>query len=39
LLSRGGTADALGLFRDFTGGEPDIKPLLVRRGLEPRAQP
>ena len=33
LLSRGGTADALGLFRDFTGGEPDIAPLLVRRGL------
>ncbi len=33
LLSRGGTADALGLFRDFTGGEPDITPLLVRRGL------
>jgi peptidyl-dipeptidase Dcp len=34
LLSRGGTADALGLFRDFTGSEPDIKPLLVRRGLD-----
>ena len=38
LLSRGGTADALGLFRDFTGGEPDIKPLLVRRGLETPAR-
>ena len=39
LLSRGGTADALGLFRDFTGGEPDIKPLLIRRGLTaPAAQ-
>jgi len=38
LLSRGGTADALGLFRDFTGGEPDIKPLLTRRGLETPAQ-
>ena len=38
LLARGGTADALGLFRDFTGGEPDIKPLLVRRGLETPAQ-
>ncbi|MEI6052748.1 MAG: M3 family metallopeptidase, partial [Opitutaceae bacterium] len=34
LLSRGGTADALSLFRDFTGGEPDIKPLLARRGLD-----
>ena len=34
LLSRGGSKDALELFRDFTGGEPDIKPLLIRRGLE-----
>ncbi|KAB2900907.1 MAG: M3 family metallopeptidase [Dokdonella sp.] len=33
LLSRGGSKDALDLFRDFTGGEPDIKPLLERRGL------
>ncbi|MEI6052417.1 MAG: M3 family metallopeptidase [Opitutaceae bacterium] len=38
LLSRGGTADALSLFRDFTGSEPDIKPLLTRRGLEAPAQ-
>ncbi|MBV9657685.1 MAG: M3 family metallopeptidase [Verrucomicrobia bacterium] len=37
LLSRGGSADALGLFRDFTGGEPDLAPLLKRRGLEPAA--
>ncbi len=34
LLSRGGSADALQLFRDFSGGEPDVKPLLERRGLD-----
>jgi peptidyl-dipeptidase Dcp len=34
LLSRGGSIDALQMFRDFTGGEPDIQPLLVRRGLD-----
>ena len=33
ILARGGTSDALGLFRDFIGGEPDIRPLLARRGL------
>ncbi len=33
LLSRGGSQDALDLFRNFTGGDPDIKPLLERRGL------
>ncbi len=33
LLSRGGSKDALQLFRDFSGGEPDIQPLLERRGL------
>ncbi len=34
LLSRGGSNDAMVLFRNFTGGDPDIKPLLKRRGLE-----
>ena len=34
LLSRGGSADALGLFHDFYGGVPDVEPLLKRRGLE-----
>jgi len=34
LLSRGGSKDAMILFRDFTGGEPDIKPLIKRRGLD-----
>jgi len=34
LLSRGGSEDALKLFRDMTGGDPDIKPLLKRRGLD-----
>ena len=35
LLSRGGSADALGLFKDLAGNAPDVKPLLERRGLEP----
>jgi len=34
VLSRGGSDDALVLFHNFTGGEPDIAPLLKRRGLE-----
>ncbi len=34
LLSRGGSADALGLFRNFVGRDPYIEPLLERRGLE-----
>ena len=34
LLSRGGSADALSLFKDFTGRDPYIEPLLKRRGLE-----
>ncbi|WP_377702510.1 M3 family metallopeptidase [Pseudoduganella sp. UC29_71] len=33
LLSRGGTADALDLFRNFRGRDAKIEPLLERRGL------
>jgi peptidyl-dipeptidase Dcp len=33
LLSRGGTADALDLFRNFRGRDAKIEPLLDRRGL------
>ena len=38
LLSRGGSEDAMKLFRDMTGGDPDITPLLKRRGLETAAK-
>ncbi|MDQ3618275.1 MAG: M3 family metallopeptidase [Pseudomonadota bacterium] len=34
LLSQGGSKDALQLFRDFTGAEPEISALLARRGLD-----
>ena len=33
LLSRGGAVDAMELFRNFRGADPDIQPLLDRRGL------
>ena len=33
LLSRGGSVDALELFRDFAGHAPDVNDLLERRGL------
>jgi peptidyl-dipeptidase Dcp len=33
LLSRGGSDDAMTLYRRFRGGEPSIEPLLERRGL------
>lgn len=34
LLSRGGTDEALNLFKNFTEREPYIEPLLKRRGLD-----
>jgi peptidyl-dipeptidase Dcp len=34
LLSRGGSQDPIGQFINFTGGEPQIEPLLKKRGLE-----
>ena len=33
LLSRGGSVDAMQIFRDFAGHEPQIEPLLEKRGL------
>ena len=33
LLSKGGSIEAMDLFRAFRGADPDIRPLLVRRGL------
>ena len=38
LLSRGGSADAMSLFRNFIGRAPEIAPLLKRRGLD-KAEP
>ena len=34
LLSRGGSKDAMQLFRDFAGHDPKIEPLLEKRGLD-----
>jgi peptidyl-dipeptidase Dcp len=33
LLSRGGSEEAMTLFRNFAGREPNVQPLLERRGL------
>lgn len=37
LLSRGGSLDAMDAFRELRGREPEIGPLLVRRGLDAAA--
>jgi peptidyl-dipeptidase Dcp len=39
LLSRGGSEDAVTLFKNFSGKEPYVEPLLIRRGLmaDPKA--
>ncbi|KAA2284466.1 M3 family metallopeptidase [Arenimonas fontis] len=37
LLSRGGSADAMQLFRNFRGRDPEVGPLLKRRGLDTAA--
>ncbi len=33
ILERGGTADPMQMYKNFRGKEPDIKPLLKKRGL------
>ena len=33
LLSKGGSREAMTLFREFRGADPDVGPLLTRRGL------
>jgi peptidyl-dipeptidase Dcp len=38
LLSKGGSVDAIALFKGFRGREPDIEPLLERRGLKTTAR-
>lgn len=39
LLSRGGSREAMDLYREFRGRDPKIEPLLERRGLKPVAKP
>ncbi len=33
ILSKGGSVDAMTMYRNFRGKDPDIKPLLKRRGI------
>jgi peptidyl-dipeptidase Dcp len=37
ILEKGGTAEAMSLYKAFRGREPAVEPLLVRRGLAPVA--
>ena len=39
VLSRGGSDEAMTLFQTFRGAEPDLQPLLRRRGLAEPATP
>ncbi|MEO5720992.1 MAG: M3 family metallopeptidase [Chthoniobacterales bacterium] len=39
LLSRGGSEDPLDQFKNFTGSEPKLEPLLERRGLKETSEP
>ena len=34
VLSHGGSVEAMTLFHEFTGGDPDVGPLIRRRGLD-----
>lgn len=34
LLSRGGSGEAMDLYKEYRGQEPDVKHLLKRRGLD-----
>lgn len=39
ILSRGGTADGMDLYRNFRGKDPDPVPMMVGRGLMARPEP
>ena len=39
ILAKGGTEDAMVLFKDFRGRGPEVEPLLKRRGLYVERQP
>ncbi len=39
ILEKGGTAEAMSLYKAFRGREPSVQPLLVRRGLAPAVTP